>query len=237
MRLLVLAGGFGTRLKSVVSDVPKALAPVVSVPFLQLQIENWVLHGLNQFTFLLHHQADQIIDFLNSKKNSTFKDCQIDWVIEPTPMDTGGAVALAVSFLNLKDDFLVTNADTWLGEGFRELIFSVEPAIAIVRCPDVSRYGQVLLNKNQRVDAFKEKKYQSEEGWINAGLYHLSPLHFNSWNGKPFSLERDLFATLIKNRSLNAVALAAEFIDIGIPFDYHRFCNWIEAGQKTKLCD
>ena len=64
MRLLVLAGGFGTRLKSVVNNVPKALAPVGSVPFLQLQIEHWYAQGIREFCFLLHHQADKIFTFL-----------------------------------------------------------------------------------------------------------------------------------------------------------------------------
>ena len=61
MRLLVLAGGFGTRLKTSIGDVPKALAPIGGIPFLQLQLEHWLSQGVQEFNFLLHHQADQII--------------------------------------------------------------------------------------------------------------------------------------------------------------------------------
>ncbi len=68
MNLLVLAGGFGTRLQSVVSQVPKALAPVVGVPFLHLQIEHWKSQGIRSFGFLLHHQAELIIGFLQSNE-------------------------------------------------------------------------------------------------------------------------------------------------------------------------
>jgi D-glycero-alpha-D-manno-heptose 1-phosphate guanylyltransferase len=96
MKLLVLAGGFGTRLKTAVADVPKALAPVGGVPFLQLQIEHWLAQGLREFTFLLHHQADQIIAFLQAQQNGLLRDCQVDWLIEPVPMNTGGALAHAV---------------------------------------------------------------------------------------------------------------------------------------------
>jgi D-glycero-D-manno-heptose 1,7-bisphosphate phosphatase len=60
---VVLAGGFGTRLKTVITDVPKALAPIGDIPFLLLQLEHWLAQGLREFTFLLHHQADQIIAF------------------------------------------------------------------------------------------------------------------------------------------------------------------------------
>ena len=67
MKLLILAGGYGTRLRSVVSNVPKALAPVGSVPFLKLQLRKWLDQGVNHFVFLLHYQADQIVDFLKSE--------------------------------------------------------------------------------------------------------------------------------------------------------------------------
>ena len=90
--MFVLAGGFGTRLQSVV-EVPKALAPVGDVPFLRLQIEHWIAQGLNSFVFLLHYQADLIINFLEIEKTSLLKDCEVQWLVEPKPMGTGGAIA------------------------------------------------------------------------------------------------------------------------------------------------
>ena len=81
--LLILAGGFGTRLKSAVADVPKALAPVGDRPFLYLQLKNWLSLGLNHFIFSLHHESQQIIDFLKSEKQGLLKDASIEWVVEP----------------------------------------------------------------------------------------------------------------------------------------------------------
>ena len=235
MRLLVLAGGFGTRLKSVVNDVPKALAPVGSVPFLQLQIEHWYAQGIREFIFLLHHQADQIITFLQIQKSKKLKDCQVNWLIEPTPLDTGGSIAHAVKQLNLNGNFLTANADTWLGGGINEMMQAVCPAIAVVNLPDVSRYGQVHFDQLNCVTAFAEKTSQISAGWINAGLCYLSSDLLNDWNGEPFSLERHLFTTLVNSRNLTAVPLRTDFIDIGIPADYQRFCDWVVAGRKTKL--
>ena len=235
MRLLVLAGGFGTRLKSVMNNVPKALAPVGSVPFLQLQIEHWYAQGIREFSFLLHHQADQIITFLQIQKSKKLKDCQVNWLIEPTPMDTGGAIAYAVNQLNLSGDFFATNADTWLGGGISEMMQAVCPVIAVVNLPDVSRYGQVHFNERNSVISFTEKTNGKSAGWINAGLSLLCAELFHDWNGEPFSLERHLFATLINNSNLTAVQLQTDFIDIGIPADYQRFCDWVVAGRKTKL--
>lgn len=237
MKLLVLAGGFGTRLKTAIADVPKALAPVNGVPFLQLQIEHWLAQGLREFVFLLHHQADQIIAFLQARQVDLLDGCQVEWLIEPTPMDTGGAIAHAVKELGLTGDFLMANADTWLGGGIREVMTSKAPAMAVVNLPDVSRYGQVHFDQSNLVTAFSEKNSQSSAGWINAGLCHLSAGLFNAWNGQPFSLERDLFATVVQNRSLTAVPVHTDFIDIGIPADYHRFCRWVEEGRQIPLCN
>jgi D-glycero-alpha-D-manno-heptose 1-phosphate guanylyltransferase len=235
MRLLVLAGGFGTRLKTAVVDVPKALAPVGEVPFLQLQIEHWIAQGLREFTFLLHHQADQIIAFLQALQGGLLKGCQINWLIEPVPMDTGGALSHAVKVLDLRGNFLMTNADTWLGGGIREMMQSAAPTMAVVNLPDVSRYGQVNFDQAQQVTAFVEKNGQCAAGWINAGLCHLSTELFKHWDGQPFSLERDLFATLVQNHRLAAVPLQTDFIDIGVPADYHRFCRWVAGGCQEPL--
>lgn len=237
MKLLVLAGGFGTRLKTVITDVPKALAPIGDVPFLQLQLEHWLAQGLREFTFLLHYQADQIIAFLQAHQVGLLKDCQVNWLIEPTPMDTGGAIAHAVKELGLTEDFLMTNADTWLGGGIHEMMQTAAPAMAVVNLADVSRYGQVHFDHAQRVTAFAEKNGQSAAGWINAGLSRLDAGLFRNWDGQPFSLERDLFATLVQNRRLTAVPLQTDFIDIGVPADYHRFCRWVVTGRQNPLCN
>lgn len=237
MRLLVLAGGFGTRLKTAVADIPKALAPVGDVPFLKLQIEHWCAQGLREFTFLLHHQADHIITFLQTQQSGLLKDCQFNWLIEPIPLDTGGAIAHAVKVLDLKGDFLMTNADTWLGGGIPELTQSTAPAMAVVNLADVSRYGQVYFDDDKLVTLFAEKNGQRASGWINAGLCRLNAELFKKWDGQPFSLESELFATLVQNHSLMAVPLQTNFIDIGVPDDYYRFCRWVATGRKASLCN
>jgi D-glycero-alpha-D-manno-heptose 1-phosphate guanylyltransferase len=235
LKILILAGGFGTRLKSAVSNVPKAMAPIGGIPFLQLQIEHWRAQGLNDFSFLLHHQADQIIDFLQLMQEGPLMGCQVKWLTEPLPMDTGGAVAYAVKELCLNENFLVTNADTWLGGGVHDLVCAPFPAIAIVNRIDVSRYGLVHFDQSNKVTAFLEKNALITDGWINAGLCHLSSSQFKDWDGQPFSLERDFFPKLVKNQSLTVVPLNTDFIDIGIPGDYYKFCRWIESGKKTSL--
>jgi NDP-sugar pyrophosphorylase family protein len=150
-------------------------------------------------------------------------------------MDTGGAVANAVKELRLSGDFLVTNADTWLGAGIFELIKSNSPSIGLVNLENVSRYGQVQYDHNKKVISFNEKSNSLASGWINAGISKLSPALFNVCDGLPFSLERKLFVELIQLGELNAVPLNSDFLDIGIPSDYSRFCNWVASGRKGSI--
>jgi D-glycero-alpha-D-manno-heptose 1-phosphate guanylyltransferase len=236
LKLLVLAGGFGTRLQSVLLGMPKALAPVGGVPFLALQLDNWIAQGIRSFVFLLHHQADQITGFLDTVKSGLLKDCEFVTLVEPAPMDTGGAVAHAVRELGLDGDFLVTNADTWLGSGIQKLTASRSPAMAVTRLDDSSRYGQVQFDDCHRVTAFTEKKALGAPGWINAGLCRLRADMFNNWDGSRFSMETQTFPELVQRGEFRAVPIEPDFIDIGIPEDYRRFCRWIESGRKGTLC-
>ena len=237
MKLLVLAGGFGSRLKTAISNVPKPLAPIGRVPFLELQIEHWLNQGVTNFTFLLCHQADQIINFLSTQQKVLFKKSKVDWLVEPSPMDTGGAIAYAVKELGLYENFLVANADTWLGGGVDEMIGSKAPAIGVVKITDVGRYGQVLFDNQNIITAFAEKTHQIAPGWINVGLCHLTTDIFKKWDGRPFSLERNLFPQLVNHNTLKAVPLNTEFIDIGIPEDYLRFSRWVSSNRQSRLCN
>jgi D-glycero-alpha-D-manno-heptose 1-phosphate guanylyltransferase len=236
MMLLVLAGGFGMRLQPVVAEVPKVLAPVGQLPFLYIQIENWIAQGLRSFVFLLHHQSDLIISFLEAQKNGLLADCQVTWIVEPTPMDTGGAVAYAVKQFNLTGNFLLTNADTWLGAGVQNMSRSSAPSMAVLGLRDASRFGQVQFNDQFNVTTFVEKSISQSHGWINAGFYQLNADLFKNWDERPFSLEKIFFPELAGRGALKAVPIQTDFIDIGVPDDYFRFCQWISTGRKGKLC-
>jgi len=235
MRLLILAGGFGTRLKTAVSDVPKALAPVLGKPFLQLQIELWVSQGIQNFTFLLHHQADQVIDFLEMQKFKYRDHCTFYWVIEDSPLDTGGAVANAIKHFGYEGDFLLVNADTWLGGGVNDLSVAPSPALAVIELDNVDRYGRVVLDENSLITAFEEKSKSSSGGWISAGLSKLSTDLFKDWDGCPFSIESELYHPLAKRNVLTGVKLYCGFMDIGIPEDYKIFCGWVRDEKIEKI--
>lgn len=224
MHLMVLAGGFGTRLKTVVQDVPKPLAPVGNQPFLQVQIEHWVRQGVRRFTFLLHYQAELMVEFINSQK-AVHRECDFGYVIESLPLGTGGSVVNAIHQIGWNGGFILTNADTWLGSGMRDVWNASPPTVAIVQVADAGRYGTVIRDQEGRVRAFLEKDPNCRAGWINSGLYRLNTEDFSGIEAKEFSLERDLFPRWVQERRLKAIQLKTDFTDIGVPEDYFRFCE------------
>jgi D-glycero-alpha-D-manno-heptose 1-phosphate guanylyltransferase len=236
--LLVLAGGFGSRLRSVVSDVPKPLAPVAGRPYLDYLIDSWIEQGVERMSFLLHHKAELLQEFIDAKQRQLLLDkrsCRLRYLVEPNALGTGGAVAHAVASFGLKGDFLVANADTWLGSGIQQLSRLGAPGIAVVEVPNAARYGAVRV-EDAKVIAFDEKQVLAGTGWINAGLYNLPAELFSEFpDGQSFSIERELFPQLVSRHQLKATALTTDFIDIGIPEDYLRFCRWIEAGKAGPL--
>lgn len=234
--LLVLAGGFGTRLRSVVSDVPKPLAPVAGKPFLHYLVESWVTQKVNQMIFLLHYEAGMIELFLKKQKEEgLLRGCKVKILTEPKPLGTGGAVAYAVREFEMEESFLVANADTWLGSGVQRVARTVGPAIATVKVNDCKRYGRVQV-QNDRVVGFEEKDQVAHgAGLINAGLYHLQAGLFRDWKGNDFSLEKELFPQLATVGGLQAVHLETSFIDIGVPEDYFRFSHWISSERVGSL--
>lgn len=223
--LLLLAGGFGTRLASVVADVPKPLAPVNGRPFLYYQIKSFRGHQINHFIFLIHHLAGKMRDFIESEHESgILKDCRVDIVEELVPLGTGGSIKNAVKQLGLKGSFLVSNADTYLTAGVKEVHSTTAPAIATLMVDDTTRYGKVEL-KNDLIQSFVEKGNSTGSGLINSGLYHLHPSVFENIHEDAFSIEQTLFPFLVQSKQLRAVSIDSEFIDIGLPEDYFKFQN------------
>ena len=119
--MLILAGGFGSRLKNAVSDVPKPLAPINGLSLLQLQLAHWMQQGQKNFTFLLYHEAEKIIEVLVSLNQYYGSAISIDWVVEEMPLGTGGSVANALRNRTLSYSIIISNAYTWLEEGLQKI--------------------------------------------------------------------------------------------------------------------
>lgn len=224
--IIILAGGFGTRLQSILKGNPKPLADINGTPFLQLLFNEWLKQGFTNFILSLYFESDKIIQLVEELKKTILVDCEVKYIVEPTPLGTGGAVSFVVNELNLDGDIFIVNADTWIESGYQILDKEEGNFIGVVQIDDISRYGKVVMDGNNKIIRFEEKNENDTSGLINAGVYKLSSNIFVTWDGKAYSLERDLFPNLIHNKLLNGIELKTNFIDIGVPEDYLRFCSW-----------
>ena len=223
MEAIILAGGFGTRLRDVVSDLPKPMAPVKGRPFLE-----YILDMLQGFCY------DHIVlstGYMHEKREQHFGNAyngmSIDYAREVTPLGTGGGIRNALQ--QCSDDVVtVLNGDTLFRVDFRALrlffdTHSTQLAVVLRHVSDTSRYGSVLTDADSRITAFTEKGGPGGPGLINGGIYMMHKQLLDAYAPKqPFSFEKEVLQSLYPTLPFYAYASNAYFIDIGIPDDYYR---------------
>jgi len=221
MKAVVLAGGYGTRLKDRVPDKPKPMAPVAGRPFLEYVLDRLVAGDVHDIILSVGYRANEIIGYFGN----AYRNAVLSYAIENEPLGTGGAIINALRGHG-DDPVLVVNGDTLLDIDYEDLVrwYSESPAsVAMVlkKVPDVARYGAVLVSEG-RVTGFTEKGMQGP-GLINAGVYVLEPAVFESYGltGR-FGLEADLLQKYCGELRPRAFITDGYFIDIGIPVDYDR---------------
>jgi D-glycero-alpha-D-manno-heptose 1-phosphate guanylyltransferase len=236
--VLLLVGGMGTRLRSVLSDKPKPLAPIGNIAFLELLVLQLRSQGFHQLVMCTGFQADQIKEqFADGRK----WDVTVDYSEESRPLGTAGAIKLAEHFVAQAAEFLVMNGDSFLELDLRRLIrFHREhggsASIAVRRVPDAARYGTVHLDEKNRVVRFSEKIGIPEPGIINGGIYVFKRQVFQHIPDEPSSLERDVLPRLL-GQGVFALEQNGMFIDIGTPEDYARAQSLYESLSQAALSD
>jgi D-glycero-alpha-D-manno-heptose 1-phosphate guanylyltransferase len=222
---IILAGGFGTRLREAVPDRPKCLAPIGSRSFIEIQLELLAAQGITEFVLALGHLSS-MVEIEAERLAGSFS---IQCVVEPSPLGTGGAIAYAMKALGLSEA-LVTNGDTFLGGNLSEMLVPLgldhgeSVRMAVIEVLDRTRFGGVALTGNF-VTGFSEKG-QAGPGAINAGLYRISSDIFSGVKvGEAFSLESHMLPSLALTGNLTAARITGAFTDIGVPDDYYRFCE------------
>ena len=218
---IVLAGGFGTRLRGIVDDVPKPLAPVAGQPFLAWLLDRLATGGMRRCILATGYLSDVIEQRIGAR----WQGMEIAYSVEPEPLGTGGAIRLAATRLQ-GDAAHVLNGDTWLEYDPVALEDTARAAgasmtIALARVDDVARYGAVDID-NGRVTGFREKG-ESGPGWINAGCYFLGADALAALPARDaFSFEQDVLQPRVQERAVAAFTETLGFIDIGVPEDYAR---------------
>ena len=220
MQAIVLAGGFGTRLRQVVADVPKPMAPVAGRPFLELVLNNLASKGFTKVVLSVGFMAEKI----SGHFGHGYAGLELAYAIEDHPLGTGGGVRMAMNHIT-DDHVFVLNGDTFLDLEValveQHWQGQKRPIIIGREVPDTVRYGR-LLSSNGAATGFTEKGVVGP-GLINAGCYVLNRAQLNEFaQNTPFSLETDFLSPAVAQGEFDVFVTTGTFIDIGIPEDYAR---------------
>jgi len=219
---IILAGGLGTRLRSVVSELPKCMAPVNQRPFLDYVIRYLQQNGITHFVFSVGYKSEAIIDHIQNN----YPQLQADFALEESPLGTGGAIQHALSFVK-EEQVVIVNGDTifeadLISMADVHLHTEADCTLALKPMNNFERYGVVRINQKNTVTGFEEKKYYPE-GLINGGIYILNKASFLHHHlPKVCSFEKDYLEKYYSTVSMQGFVSDAFFIDIGIPEDYER---------------
>lgn len=224
MKAIILAGGLGTRLRDIVQDVPKPMAPVGGKPFLEyliLQLARW---DIREIILSTGYKGDIIKSYFGNGKQW---GVQIEYSEENRPLGTGGAVRKAAEMIE-GNEFIVMNGDSFFDIDLAKLIEfhmhrSSTATMALARVEDTSRYGRVDVTERGEVLGFMEKG-RSGTGLINGGLYIFKKNIVDMIPKGNISIESSMLPGLT-GKQLYAIVFERFFIDIGIPEDYFRLCK------------
>ena len=220
---VVLCGGLGTRLRKIVNDVPKPMAPVGDKPFLAFVLEYLKKQNIKRVILAVSYKYEVIQQYFGDE----FLGMEIVYSIEKIPLGTGGAIKQALEFASR--DCYVLNGDTFFEIPLEEMkLGKSKICIALKRMYDFDRYGAVEIDKNGFVESFEEKKF-IKEGYINGGTYLVAKDIFDKFVLEDkFSFE-EFLCKYYRELQIQTKIFESYFIDIGIPEDYEKF---IESMQR-----
>ena len=219
---IILAGGLGTRLRSKVSAMPKSMAPINGLPFLEYQLDYLSDFGVGKIYLAVGYLSEVIVDYFGN----TYKNIALEYVYEKEPLGTGGAIKQALDQTKT-EEILILNGDTMFQVELDVFYNShksqkADFSMALKPMKNFERYGVVKLNETNYVIGFEEKQHQ-ESGDINGGVYILNKSVFNTYSFNPkFSFEREFLEKEYNNLKFNGFISKNYFLDIGIPEDYEQ---------------
>lgn len=231
MEAIVLAGGFGTRLQKVVSDVPKSMALINKRPFLEYLFDYLMHQGVIKVVLSVGYRHELISRHFGDH----YQSLAIQYAVETEPLGTGGGIRLAMWKID-GSRALVMNGDSLFKLNYLELMEfhlkkKADATLALRKLDDTSRYGRVSMNRTRRISGFEEKKLSAGPGYINGGVYIIEKKFMMEpeFRGR-FSLEKDCFGNYFPVSKFYGFPAEGYFLDIGIPEDYlkaqHEFAEF-----------
>lgn len=239
---VILAGGLGTRLRSAVPDLPKPMAPIDGRPFLEYLLDFWIAQGVKHFILAVGYRHQVITAHLGAH----YRGARLDYVVEHTPLGTGGGLLLALQKLPADRRFLLLNGDTYFAVDGKKLESAARAhdsdwCFSLFRTGETSRYLGMGVAADGRITELKSNR-DGDECLANGGVYCIHPRALSTLTlaggqalvaGAAASLENDLFpAAFHAGQNMVGVEFKGSFIDIGIPADYHRAGAILDARGR-----
>lgn len=221
MEAIILAGGFGTRLRHIVPDVPKPMAPVDGRPFLRYLLDDLTSKGVDRIVLAVGYMKEVIIEYFGD----CYRGAELIYSPEDSPLLTGGAVKQALAHCR-EDSVFVVNGDTYFDVDLKSMAeFKAEKNASFVLAArpmsNFDRYGTLALDSSGRILKFCEKM-PTECGIINGGIYLMDRGFLADIEAQTFSLENDVLEKVVGLKELFAFISKGYFIDIGVPVDYEQ---------------
>jgi mannose-1-phosphate guanylyltransferase len=231
-------GGEGTRLRPLTLTTPKQMLPIVEQPMIERVIGHLARHGIEEAVLSLGYRPDA---FINAYPGGTIAGVRLTYAVEPTPLDTAGAIRFAADHAGIDDTFVVVNGDVLTDLDISELLtfhrrHGSEATISLTPVEDPSAFGVVPTDDDGRVQAFIEKPPRDEAptNLINAGTYVLEPSVLTRIpEGRRVSIERETFPALADDKSLYAQGSDVYWLDTGTPDAYLRAHLDLVLGRRS----
>ncbi|ABZ83422.1 d,d-heptose 1,7-bisphosphate phosphatase subfamily, putative [Heliomicrobium modesticaldum Ice1] len=222
MQAVILVGGLGARLGTLTKKMPKPMMDIGGKPFLELIINNLKRFGIKNILLLVGYRCHDIIDYF---QDGSRWNVIIRYSIEREPAGTGGALLLASD--KLEDEFLLLNGDTFFDFNILDLLVRVphgkwEFKVALTPSKSSERYGSIIINNENRVTSFVEKRTHLKSALINSGIYHVRKSILKYIDSIPCSLENHVLPKIVSNEQMYGYIYNGYFVDIGIPCDLER---------------
>ncbi len=230
LEAVILAGGLGTRLRSVVCDRPKPMALVNGQPFVAYLVKTLKDQGVERIVFSTGFLAHQVSDYFGTGDRWGI---EIAYSQETEPLGTGGAVRLALEQIQA-EQFLVLNGDSYCPFDLKSLLNfhrqrQARATLLLAPVEDCSRYGSVVIDREGSVLAFQEKQAGLGAGLVNAGVYVLDWQTVKAIPSRcKVSLETEFFPSLV-GRGLYATSSQSKLLDIGTPESYALATEFLAA--------
>jgi len=223
---IILSGGLGTRLRSVVPELPKPLAPIANRPFLEYLLDYWIEQGVDHFILSVGYRHEMLINHFGS----SYRGIELSFVIEETPLGTGGGLLLALQKHNIRSPFLLLNGDTFFAVELKALIEffhknNTDWLFSLFRTDEEKRYMGIEVTQSGEITKLNSGK-NNHRRVANGGVYLVNPralIEIKKTQGDKVSLEDDIFPTALDSgQRLFGMEFNGAFIDIGTPDDYQR---------------